>query len=63
MAKIMKDRCIDCENTYNPNNDYCIKCQFQEAKLKLIEELMRTKVFKQMERFVDWLSNKLGNGE
>ena len=63
MMKIKKDKCIDCENTYNSNNDYCIKCQFQEAKLKLVEELMRTKVFKQMERFVDWLSNKLGNGE
>ena len=58
----MKNRYIDCENTYNPNNDYCIKCKFQEAKSKFIEELMRTKVFKQMERFVDWLSNKLGNG-
>ena len=61
--KMIKDRCIDCENTYNPNNDYCIRCQFQEAKSKFIEELMRTKVFKQMERFVDWLSNKLRNGE
>ena len=61
--KIKKDKCIDCENTYNPNNDYCIRCQFQEAKRKFIEELMRTKVFKLMERFVDWLSNKLGDGE
>ena len=63
MMKIKKDKCIDCENTYNPNNDYCIRCQFQEAKSKFIEELMQTKVFKQFERFVDWLSNKLGNGE
>ena len=55
----MNDKCIDCDNTYNPNDDYCIKCQFQEAKLKLIEELMQTKVFKQMERFVDWLNKKL----
>ena len=55
----MKDRCISCENTYNPNNDYCIRCQFQEAKSKFIEELVRTKIFKQMERFLDWLSKKL----
>ena len=58
-AKIIKDRCIDCENTYNPNNNYCIRYQFQEAKSKFIEELMQTKIFKQMERLVDWLSKKL----
>ena len=55
----MNDKCMDCDNTYNPNDDYCIKCQFQEAKLKLVKELMQTKIFKQMERFVDWLNKKL----
>lgn len=55
----MKDKCIDCENTYNPNNDYCIRCGFEDAKKAFWDEIEKTKLYKWMISFVDWLSNVL----
>lgn len=55
----MKDKCVDCENTYHPKDDYCRRCEFEEAKWKFIDELAETKVGKLMIRFLDWLSRKL----
>ena len=55
----MKDKCVDCENTYHPKDDYCRRCEFEETKMKFIDELTETKGFKAMIRILDWVSKKL----
>lgn len=58
----MKDKCVDCENTYNPKNDYCRRCEFEEAKWEFIDELSKTKVYGFMIKILDWLTKILRKG-
>ena len=55
----MKDKCVDCENTYHPKDDFCRRCEFEEAKWKFIDDLAESKVGKFMVKILDWLSEKL----
>lgn len=55
----MKHKCENCNNTYHPKDDCCIRCDFREAVDELVEDLLETKVGKFMIRIVDWVNEKL----
>lgn len=55
----MKDKCLDCENTYHSKADECRRCELGEAKKELWNEIEKTKLYKYMVSCVEWLDNIL----
>lgn len=55
----MKDKCLDCENTYHSKADECRRCELSEAKKELWNEIEKTKLYKYMVSCVEWLDNIL----
>lgn len=58
-CEVMRSKCVNCEKNYHPKDDFCRKCDFQEAQFKLIDALMETKVAKLMGKLLTWLNRKL----
>lgn len=56
----VKDKCVDCENTYNPKCDFCRRCELDEIKMELLDELAKSWLLKQMVRLLNWISKVLG---
>ncbi len=58
-AQEMKDRCVDCEKSYHPKDDFCRRCEFEDAKWKFIDELAETRAGKFVIRILIWLAKIL----
>lgn len=55
----MKDKCINCENTYNANDDFCIRCEFKDAKMEFWNAFEKTKLFRVLIKILEWLEKRL----
>ena len=53
------DKCKDCENTYHSKADECIRCELDEAKKNLWNEIEKTKLYRWAVLCVEWLDNVL----
>lgn len=68
IEKINGSYCMKCGQFYEYQSDewfqlvykgFCYNC-WDTAKSNFINTLMKTKLFKLMERFLTWLANKVG---
>ena len=57
----VKNKCISCEIIYHPKDDNCRRCELEEVKRDLTNQLTKTKVYNFLIKILDWLDNLLTN--